>query len=148
MKFGIVFANTGYAVTPDGARALGTIADELGYESLWTVEHVVVPTGYESTYPYSPSGKMPGSEDAPIPDPLIWLAYVAAATTRVRIATGILILPQRNPLILAKEIATLDVLSGGRLTLGVGIGWLAEEFDAIGASFADRAATTDEYVEA
>ncbi|HEX7167402.1 MAG TPA: LLM class F420-dependent oxidoreductase, partial [Acidimicrobiales bacterium] len=148
MKFGIVFANTGYAVTPDGAHALGTLADDLGYESLWTVEHVVVPTGYESAYPYSPSGKMPGSEDAPIPDPLIWLSFVAAATTRVRLATGILILPQRNPVVLAKELATLDVLSGGRLTLGVGIGWLAEEFDAIGASFADRAATTDEHVEA
>ncbi|HVM08533.1 MAG TPA: LLM class F420-dependent oxidoreductase [Acidimicrobiales bacterium] len=148
MKFGIMFANTGYGVTPDGARSVGTIADDLGYESIWTVEHVVVPSEYESTYPYSPSGRMPGTEDAPIPDPLIWLTYVAAVTTRVRLATGILILPQRNPVILAKELATLDVLSNGRLTLGVGIGWLREEFEAIGVPFEERAAITDEHIEA
>src|SRR5688572_1111750 len=73
MKFGIAFANTGHAVTPEGATALATIAEDLGYESLWTVEHVVVPADYESTYPYSSSGRMPGTEDAPIPDPLVWL---------------------------------------------------------------------------
>lgn len=148
MKFGIVFANTGHAVTPEGASALATIAEDLGYESLWTVEHVVVPADYESAYPYSSSGRMPGTEDAPIPDPLIWLAWCAAHTTRIRLATGILILPQRNPVILAKELATLDLLSSGRLTLGVGVGWLQEEFDAIGVPFAERGAITDEYIEA
>ena len=90
---------------------------------------------------------MPGGEDVPIPDPLIWLAYVAAATTRIRLATGILILPQRNPVILAKEIATLDRLSGGRVELGVGVGWLEEEFDALGVPFADRGKRTDEYID-
>ena len=91
---------------------------------------------------------MPGREDSPIPDPLIWLAYVAAATDRIRLATGILILPQRNPVVLAKELATLDHLSGGRIILGIGIGWLAEEFAAIGVPFAERAARTDEHVAA
>jgi probable F420-dependent oxidoreductase len=148
VKFGVVFANTGFAVTPEGATALATIAEELGYESLWTVEHVVVPAEYQSTYPYSPTGRMPGSEDAPIPDPLVWLAWCAAHTSRIRLATGILILPQRNPVILAKELATLDVLSSGRLTLGVGVGWLKEEFDAIGVPFEERGAITDEYVQA
>lgn len=148
MKFGIVFANTGHAVTPEGASALATIAEDLGYESLWTVEHVVVPADYESTYPYSSSGRMPGTEDAPIPDPLVWLTWCAALTTRIRLATGILILPQRNPVVLAKELATLDLLSGGRLVLGVGVGWLEEEFDAIGVPFAERGAITDEYVQA
>ena len=148
MDFGVVFANTGFATTPEGATALGTIAEELGYESLWTVEHVVVPTDYTSAYPYSPSGKMPGSADAPIPDPLIWLTYVAAQTKRIRLATGVMILPQRNPVILSKEVATLDVLSGGRVTFGVGIGWLREEFEAIGVPFEERAAITDEYIEA
>jgi probable F420-dependent oxidoreductase len=148
VKFGIVFANTGYAATPDGAAALGRIAEESGLESLWTVEHVVVPAGYESQYPYSPSGKMPGTEENPIPDPLVWLTYVAALTSTIKLATGILILPQRNPVVLAKEVATLDVLSKGRTILGVGVGWLKEEFDAIGVDFAERGAITDEYIEA
>ena len=148
MKFGIAFANTGPFVEPDAAAAFAKAAEANGFESLWTVEHVVVPSGYESTYPYSADGKMPGHEDSPIPDPLIWLAYVAAATDRIRLATGILILPQRNPVVLAKELATLDHLSRGRMILGIGIGWLAEEFAAIGVPFAERAARTDEHVAA
>lgn len=146
MKVGIMFANVLMFGTPEGAEALGKAAEDSGIESLWTVEHVVVPAGYESPYPYSPSGKMPGDETAPIPDPLAWLSYMAAVTTNVRLATGILILPQRNPVILAKECATIDVLSKGRLELGIGIGWLAEEFDAIGVPFEERMARTDEYV--
>jgi probable F420-dependent oxidoreductase len=147
VKFGLMFANGGPFSEPGIAVGLAQLAEELGFESLWTVEHVVVPTGYQSTYPYSPTGRMPGGEDVPIPDPLIWLAYVAAATTRIRLATGILILPQRNPVILAKEIATLDRLSGGRVELGVGVGWLEEEFDALGVPFAERGRRTDEHIE-
>jgi len=123
-------------------------AEEFGIESLWTVEHVVVPKGYQSPYPYSPSGRMPGPEDSPIPDPLIWLSFLASQTTTLRLATGVMILPQRNPLVLAKEVATLDQLSKGRVTLGVGVGWLAEEFAALGVPFAERAARTDEGIEA
>jgi probable F420-dependent oxidoreductase len=148
MKIGVVFSNVLLFGTPDGARALAEAAEEAGIESLWTVEHVVVPEGYESPYPYSASGKMPGGETAPIPDPLAWIAYVAALTKNVRLATGILILPQRNPVVLAKECATIDVLSGGRLTLGVGIGWLAEEFAAIGVPFEERVGRTEEYMRA
>jgi probable F420-dependent oxidoreductase len=148
MKFGIIFANIGPYVQPDGARAIGTLAEQHGFDSVWTVEHVVVPAGYESEYPYSPTGRMPGSEASPIPDPLIWLTWVGAATTTLRLATGILILPQRNPVILAKELATLDLLTGGRVDLGVGVGWLREEFDALGVPFEERAARTDEYIEA
>ncbi|MGH9047750.1 MAG: LLM class F420-dependent oxidoreductase [Acidimicrobiales bacterium] len=148
MRFGIMFANTGHAVTPEGATALASIAEENGFESLWTVEHVVVPADYRSPYPYSPTGRMPGAEDSPIPDPLIWLTWVAATTRTLRLATGILILPQRSPVLLAKELATLDLLSGGRVTLGVGVGWLEEEFDALGVPFEHRGARTDEYVEA
>lgn len=148
MKFGIAFANIGPFVDPDGAAELARAAEEAGFESLWTVEHVVVPAGYASTYPYSPDGRMPGRDDSPIPDPLIWLTYVAAVTTTLHLGTGILILPQRNPVVLAKELATLDQLSRGRLELGVGVGWLEEEFDAIGVPFASRARRTDEYVAA
>jgi probable F420-dependent oxidoreductase len=146
MKFGIMFANTGPYTTPEGARALGQAAEDAGIESLWAVEHVVVPKGYASQYPYDPSGRMPGPEDSPIPDPLVWLTYLAAVTTTVKLATGILILPQRNPLVLAKECATLDQLSGGRLLLGVGAGWLEEEFDALGVPFASRGQRLDDHI--
>lgn len=148
MKFGVAFANVGPMAYPEGAIALAQAAEAGGFESLWTVEHTVVPAGYQSTYPYSPSGRMPGPEDSDIPDPLIWLTYVAAWTSTIRLGTGILILPQRNPIVLSKEVATLDVLSGGRAILGVGVGWLREEFDAIGVDFDDRGPITDEYMEA
>jgi probable F420-dependent oxidoreductase len=148
MKFGVIFANAGPAAAPEHAVGLAKAAEDAGFESLWTVEHVVVPAGYESQYPYSADGRMPGPEETPIPDPLIWLTYVAAVTTRIRLATGILILPQRNPVVLAKEVATLDALSGGRVTLGVGVGWLKEEFDIIGVPFEERGARTDDYVAA
>jgi probable F420-dependent oxidoreductase len=148
MKFGIAFANTGPFAAPEGAAAIAEAAEQSGFESLWTVEHVVVPREYASTYPYSSGGKMPGGSDVDIPDPLIWLTWVAAHSTTLGLGTGILILPQRNPVVLAKEVATLDVLSGGRVLLGVGIGWLEEEFDVLGVPFADRARRTEEYVEA
>ena len=149
MRFGIIFANTAWYTKPQPAAEMAAGAEQVGVESLWTVEHVVVPAGYESTYPYDPSGKMPGNrDDADIPDPLIWLAYVAAKTTTIRLGTGILILPQRNPLIVAKEVATLDSLSGGRMELGVGVGWLEEEFTALGVPFADRGRRLDDYVAA
>ena len=148
MKFGIMFANSGPAAEPEHAVALAQLAEEAGFESLWTVEHVVVPVGYESQYPYSRDGRMPGGEEVAIPDPLVWLTWVGAHTTRITLATGILILPQRNPVVLAKEVATLDRLTGGRLLLGVGVGWLREEFEAIGVPFDERAARTDDHIEA
>jgi probable F420-dependent oxidoreductase len=148
MKFGIIFANAGPFGEPDVTAGLAQLAEEHGFESLWTVEHTVVPAGYASEYPYDESGKMPGGDEVSITDPLIWMTWVAAVTTRLRVATGILILPQRNPVTLAKELATLDVLSGGRVDLGIGVGWLREEFEALGVPFESRGARTDEYVAA
>lgn len=148
MKFGIMFSNVAAFAEPEGARALCTTAEEVGFESLWTVEHVVVPKGYESPYPYSPSGKMPGGEFIALPDPFVWLSYVAALTTTIKLGTGIAILPQRNPLITAKEVASLDRLSGGRVMIGVGAGWLAEEFAALGVPFERRGDRLDEYIKA
>jgi probable F420-dependent oxidoreductase len=148
MRFAIAFANTATYATTEGAAAMAEAAEGAGFESLWTVEHVVVPNGYQSTYPYSPDGRMPGAEHFDIPDPLIWLAWVAARTTTLRLATGILILPQRNPVVVAKEVATLDQLSGGRAILGVGIGWLEEEFRVLGVEWENRVARTEEYIEA
>jgi probable F420-dependent oxidoreductase len=143
-----MFANTARWANGEGALDAARQAEAAGFESLWTVEHVVYPDDYQSKYPYSADGKMPAVPSTPIPDPLIWLAYVAAVTTKLRLATGILILPERNPVVLAKELATLDHLSGGRVELGIGVGWLKEEFDALGISWARRGARTDEYVTA
>ena len=130
MQFGLLLANIGPHASGEGARRLAVAAEEAGFESIWAVEHVVVPAGYRSEYPYDQSGKMPGGrEDFDLPDPLIWLAWAGSATQRINLGTGVVILPQRNPVVLAKEVATLDSLCGGRVRLGVGVGWLAEEFD-------------------
>jgi probable F420-dependent oxidoreductase len=148
MKFGLMYANGGPFAYPEMLTHLATTAERVGVESVWTVEHVVIPVGYKSTYPYDPSGKIPAPEQLPIPDPLVALAYVAALTKTLKLATGILILPQRHPLYVAKEVASLDVLSHGRVILGIGVGWLEEEFDALGIPFAERAARTAETVRA
>lgn len=148
MKFGLMFANVGPFGAPEGLAHLARTAESVGVESLWTVEHVVVPKGYESAYPYAKDGKMPGPEEAPIPDPFVWLSYAAAVTKTIKLATGIVILPQRHPFYVAKAAASLDVLSAGRFVLGVGIGWLEEEFKALRVPFEHRAAMTDESITA
>jgi len=147
MKFGIGFANTMTFVGGAGAAELGKSAEDAGFDSLWTVEHILYPEGYESTYPYAPDGKMPGSGDSPIPDPLIWLSYVAASTTSLKLATGISLLPERHPVTYAKEVATLDMMSNGRVILGIGIGWLKEEFEALDVPWEGRTRRTEEYAE-
>jgi probable F420-dependent oxidoreductase len=148
MKLGLAFANTGPFAEAEGVVQMAVAAEQAGVESVWTVEHVIWPSNYDSEYPYSPTGKMPGDKTSSIPDPLVWLAFVAAHTTTLRLGTGIVILPERNPLVFAKEVATLDRLSGGRMELGIGVGWLEEEFDALGVSWPRRGARTDEYVHA
>ncbi|MBC8365254.1 MAG: LLM class F420-dependent oxidoreductase [Actinobacteria bacterium] len=148
MKVGIMFANAGPFGTAEGCATIATHAEAAGFDALWTVEHVVFPAAYESAYPYDDSGRMPMTDDTPLTDPLIWLTWAAAHTTRLRLATGILILPQRNPLVLAKAVGTLDAMSGGRVDLGIGVGWLREEFDALAIPWERRAARTDEYVAA
>lgn len=147
MKFALHFANNNF---PDGAGAkrIATAAEAAGFDQLVVIEHVVWPTHYDSVYPYNPSGKLPGGPSTKLPDPLIWMTYAAAVTTKLRFLTGVLILPQRNPLVLAKELATLDYMSGGRVDLGVGIGWLREEMEAIGVPFGERGRRTDESIEA
>jgi probable F420-dependent oxidoreductase len=147
MKFGLAFASS---VAIDGAEALEIcrVAQAAGFESLWGGEHVVLPTRIESKYPYSADGRIPAEPDTPIPDPLIWLAFAAVAAPDLRLGTCILIVPQRNPLVLAKELATLDRLSGGRVELGLGVGWLREEFEALGVPWPRRGARNDEYIAA
>ncbi len=147
MKFGLAFASS---IAIDGEAALDICkrAEVAGFESIWGGEHVVLPTTIESPYPYTADGKIPAEPDTPIPDPLIWLAFAAAAAPTLRLGTCILIVPQRNPLVLAKELATLDRLSGGRVELGLGVGWMKEEFDALGVSWERRGARNDEYIAA
>ena len=126
MKLGLIPINIGID-SLEKLVGLAQYAESLGFESLWTFEHVMVPVEYESRYPYSKDGKMGGGSDNPFLDPLIALTAVASHTSKVRLGTGVNILPQANPLLLAKQAASLDVLSGGRFMLGVGIGWLEEE---------------------
>lgn len=128
-------------------RTLGPAAEERGFESLWTPEHVVLFDDYDSKYPYSPEGKFPGGADSGMLEPLTALTYLAAVTDRVRLGTAICLVPQRNPVYTAKQVADLDLLSGGRVELGIGIGWLKEEFDALNVPFAKRGLRTDEYLQ-
>jgi probable F420-dependent oxidoreductase len=146
VQFGLLAANTWRYATGPGAASLARAAEEAGFDSLWTADHVLWPDDYASPYPYDETGKMPGTSETPLPDPLIWMTWAAANSSTIKLATGILILPQRNPAILAKELATLDDMAGGRIILGIGIGWLKEEFDALGVPFKERAPRTDEAV--
>ena len=146
MKFGLAFASS-IGSDPASALDIARTAEAVGFESVWGGEHVIMPSTIDSKYPYTSDGRVPATPETPIPDPLIWLAYVAAAAPTLRLGTCILILPQRNPLVLAKELATLDVLSGGRLELGIGVGWLREEFDALGVPWDRRGRRNDEYLE-
>ena len=139
MKFALHFGNNTF---PDFAGAAGWRASPSRPASIrcFAVDHVVFPDNYTSTYPYSTTGRLPVGRTGAFPDPLIWIAYAAAVTTRLRFLTGVVILPQRNPLVLAKQVATLDYMSGGRFELGIGVGWLKEEFEAVGVPF-ERAAS-------
>ncbi len=147
MKFGLAFASS-VGTAPGSALEICRRAEQLGFDSVWGGEHVIVPSSIASPYPYTEDGEMPGEPETAIPDPLIWLAYVAAAAPTLQLGTCILIVPQRNPLILAKELATLDTLSGGRVELGLGVGWMQEEFRALGIPWERRGARNDEYVAA
>jgi probable F420-dependent oxidoreductase len=138
-----------------GAGAVRAVIDEVaiaaercGFATLWSGEHVVMVDRSASRYPYSDDGRIAVPAEADWIDPLIGLSFAAAATSTIGIATGVLLLPEHNPVLMAKQAATLDSLSGGRFTLGVGIGWSREEFDALGVPFERRGARTAEYVAA
>jgi probable F420-dependent oxidoreductase len=138
----------GVASDPAWMATFARHADEVGVESLLAVEHVAVPVGYESRYPYSDTGRMPLPEDCELPDPLDLLAWLAGQTTRLRLGTGILVLPEHHPVQLAKRCATIDRLSGGRLFLGVGVGWMREELEAVGVDPDERGTRTDDAIDA
>src|ERR1051326_1879884 len=146
MKIGFFAVGIGATVEPGVLKSVAVAAERLGFATLWAPEHVVLVEEYASKYPYS-SGQFPGPPDIPIADPFTTLAYVAASTSTIRLGTGVCLVPEHNPLVLAKTAATLDRLSGGRFILGAGVGWLAEEFAALGIPFEHRGPRTREYVE-
>lgn len=140
MELGVYGLSAKATLGPAETVRLARLAEDLGYRSWWGGEHVVLPS------PRVPESAM--SPTDPILDPLIYLAYVAAVTERLALGTGIIVLPQRNPLLLAKQVASLDVLSGGRLMLGVGVGYLEPELAAFGVRMSERGSRTDEYLDA
>ncbi len=147
MKIGLFAVGTNRMAGGALLKALAAHAERVGVATLWVPEHVVLLDKYVSRYPYTENGQLPAQTNAPIFDPFISLATIAAATSRLRLATGICLVPEHNPMVLAKTIATLDFLSGGRFALGVGIGWLEEEFTALGIPWERRAQRTREYID-
>jgi probable F420-dependent oxidoreductase len=137
-----------FRLRPESMDGVAQRAEALGFESVWIPEHLVLPLRFTSPYPYATDGVPPIRPDSPLLDPLICLTHIAARTRTIRLGTNIYLLPLRHPLATARAAMTLDVLSNGRLLFGIGVGWLAEEFDAAGVDFASRGARTREYVRA
>jgi probable F420-dependent oxidoreductase len=151
MQFGAVTGNFGtFGEDPgvDGCLAVADAAERLGYDSVWVHDHVIMPSDVTSTYLYNDTGASPFRTDQYIYDPLAVMAAIGARTSRVGIGTSVLIVPYRNPLVLAKALSTIDRISHGRVILGIGVGWMAEEFEALGIAdlWADRGRVTDEYM--
>jgi probable F420-dependent oxidoreductase len=149
MKLGYIPPMT-KGITDDAGYVIPLVEmlDEVGIEIVWTVEHVIMAEGYEPLYPYSDDGRAPTAPDTLMPDPLEWLAFAAARTDNLNLGTAVMIASQHSAAILAKRVATLDALSGGRVRLGVGIGWQREEYEAVGVEYRDRGRRLDETIEA
>lgn len=147
MRFGFPIPTRGALGTLDTIRRLGRAADEYQYDSIWISDHIVIPKSTASKYPYAPDGHLDLEAAQHYLEPLTVLSYLAGVTERVALGSSVLILPYRNPLLVAKMVATLDVLSRGRVILGVGVGWMREEFAALNLpTFEERGAATDEYI--
>jgi probable F420-dependent oxidoreductase len=136
-----------FAVKPLDYPAVAQAAEAAGFESIWIPEHLVFPAEMPATYPYTETGQPPVFPGSPLYDPWVALAYVAASTERIRLGTQVYILPLRHPLVTARAFTTLDILSRGRAILGIGVGWMEEEFDFVGEDFKTRGARTDEIIE-
>jgi probable F420-dependent oxidoreductase len=149
MKFGIIpLMQKGFTTNPAWARPFLKMIEAAGVESVWTVEHPIVAEDYEPLYSYSDDGRAPFRPETEMCDPLEWLAFAAGVTEKVNLGTGVLLLPLHAPVILAKRVATLDALSGGRVRLGIGMGWQREEYQSIGIPYEERGRRTDECIDA
>jgi probable F420-dependent oxidoreductase len=147
MDVGLFAPFTNPFATPEYIEAYGRGAEERGFSSIWVAEHVVLFDEYASQYPYSADGKIPAGGENGIFEPFTALAFLAACTSRIRLGTGICLVPQRHPVYTAKEVTAVDWLSNGRMDFGIGVGWLEEEFRAVEAPFPRRGARTREYIE-
>ena len=148
MKIGMVSLGLGPFSAPDVMAHIACTAERCGFESLWAPDHSAIPDPHQSKCPYTPNGEIPGGPNSPLVEPMSALSFVAGLTSTIKLGTGIMILPQRHPLYVAKEAATLDLVSGGRAILGIGSGWCAEEFAALGLDFHQRGKRTDEALQA
>ncbi|BDX33534.1 LLM class F420-dependent oxidoreductase [Mycobacterium antarcticum] len=148
MRLGLHALGIGAGAKRDVIDSVAIAAEHAGFATLWSGEHVVMVDESASRYPYSADGQIAVPSAADWLDPMIGLSFVAAATSTIGIATGVLLLPEHNPVLVAKQAATLDTLSGGRFTMGIGVGWSREEFEALGVPFERRSARTAEYVAA
>lgn len=146
MRIGLAAIGIGAGADPEVLLAIAQSAERRGFARLWCGEHVVRADDTESHYPYAEDGRLAVPPDVDWLDPLVGLCFAAAVTSTIELATGVLLLPEHNPLLVAKQAATLDHLSGGRMSLGVGIGWSKEEFAALGVPFERRSARTEEYI--
>ncbi len=147
MKYAVVApVGAGVTAAPAYMARFARALEACGFESVVAVEHTVLMTRYGSVYPYDESGRVELAADCPVPDPLDLLAFLAGHTERLGLATGVLVLPNHHPVVLAKRVATVDALSGGRLRLAVGVGWLKEELEACGAPFDQRGRRADEQI--
>jgi probable F420-dependent oxidoreductase len=147
MHFGFALPGRGPLATPEALTKLAEKADALRYSSIFVTDHVVIPTSNRSVYPYATSGRFAGDWTNGYLEPLAMMGVLVGLTSRVKIGTSVLVVPYRNPVVTAKILATLDVMSGGRIILGAGVGWMKEEFEALQApSFTDRGKVTDEYL--
>ena len=149
MRFGFYLPNSGPTAQPEPLAAIARRGDELGFHCMVAGDHILVPREVNSTYPYTADGRFHGGNAAEYMEQLTLLTFLAGITRNIRLVPSVMIVPYRNPLLAAKILATLDVLSQGRLTLGVGVGWMEEEFEALDAPpFAERGAVTNEYLQA
>ena len=147
MKYGFTLPGRGPLATPERLGILARKGEEFGFDSLLTGDHILVPRTINSPYPYTETGEFPGAPSGESMEQLTLLAFLAGQTSKIRLVTSVIIVPHRNPLVAAKALATLDVLSQGRLVVGVGVGWMREEFEALGLPpFEERGAVTDEYI--
>jgi probable F420-dependent oxidoreductase len=147
-QFGLDVGIYGPLAEPETITTLARFAEDAGFESIWLADHVVFPAEFSSKYPFSATGSFPAPTTDPLLEPIAAMGVLAGATKRLRIGTAVLIIPYRNPVLLARMLITIDQFSGGRVILGAGVGWLKEEFEALDTyDFAKRGKVTDEYIE-